>query len=286
MDSPVSDCSERTDSEESIFEIRSNIRRHRIISIEGNIGSGKSTLLANLKKELEGRDNIVFLREPVDDWEAIRDKDGKTMLMKFYADQEKYSFAFQMMAYISRLSLIKETIRENPSAIIISERSLYVSVWCNRAVFQIFKLCSLSSPPPHCIWVLSSSLPCPLQTDKMVFAKMLHESGMIEDVNYQIYLRWFEHFAEDCALHRVVYVRTDPEICHDRIAKRSRSGEEGIPLSYLQECHKYHEAMLDKSCDDCVCQDQLFLDGNKDIYSSSENLQHMIHVVTDYIRSM
>ena len=31
-----------------------------------------------------------------------------------------------------------------------------------------------------------------LHTDRMVFAKMLYESGLIEDVNYQIYLKWFD----------------------------------------------------------------------------------------------
>lgn len=129
METPSSspDKSVRTDySSDDSFEIYS--ARHKIISIEGNIGSGKSTLLGNVKKALAGNPNIVFLKEPVDDWEKIRDKEGSTMLQKFYADQEKYSFSFQMMAYVSRLALLRDTIRENPNAIIISERSLYVSL--------------------------------------------------------------------------------------------------------------------------------------------------------------
>ena len=75
----------------------------KIVSIEGNIGSGKSTLLETLKTIFKENSNIVFLREPVDEWEKIKDKDGNTMLQKFYANQKEYSFAFQMMAYISRL---------------------------------------------------------------------------------------------------------------------------------------------------------------------------------------
>jgi predicted AAA+ superfamily ATPase len=67
-------------------------RSHKIVSIEGNIGSGKTTLLSNVKKALQGEEKIIFLKEPVDDWESIRDKNGLTMLQKFYADQEKYSF--------------------------------------------------------------------------------------------------------------------------------------------------------------------------------------------------
>ena len=66
-----------------------------IVSIEGNIGSGKSTLLETLKTIFKENGNIVFLREPVDEWEKIKDKDGNTMLQKFYANQQEYSFAFQ-----------------------------------------------------------------------------------------------------------------------------------------------------------------------------------------------
>ena len=129
METPSSspDKSVRTDYSDSDDSFELYALRHKIISIEGNIGSGKSTLLGNLKKALANTPGVVFLKEPVDDWESIRDKEGKTMLQKFYADQEKYSFSFQMMAYVSRLALLRETIKENPTAVIISERSLYVS---------------------------------------------------------------------------------------------------------------------------------------------------------------
>ena len=71
-----------------------------IISIEGNIGSGKSTLLEELRLKYKDNSNIIFLKEPVEEWETIKDEKGITMLENFYADQAKYSFAFQMMAYI------------------------------------------------------------------------------------------------------------------------------------------------------------------------------------------
>ena len=83
----------------------------KIISIEGNIGSGKTTLLAELKTKFGHDKNIVFLKEPVDDWATITDVNGVTMLEKFYANQKEYSFPFQMMAYISRLALLKNAIK-------------------------------------------------------------------------------------------------------------------------------------------------------------------------------
>ena len=67
-----------------------------IISIDGNIGSGKSTLLSKLKYHYADNDRVLFLKEPVDDWEKITDEKGITIIEKFYANQEKYSFPFQM----------------------------------------------------------------------------------------------------------------------------------------------------------------------------------------------
>lgn len=196
----------------------------KIISIEGNIGSGKSTLLENLKREFKDNKNIIFLREPVDEWESIRDSTGTSMLEKFYADQDKYSFSFQMMAYISRLALLKKAAENDDNYVIITERSLY--------------------------------------TDKYVFAQMLYDNGKIEDVNYQIYLKWFDTFAQDFPVDKIIYVNTSPEICYNRINKRSREGESKISLEYLHSCHKYHTDMLSKAD---VCQNQLVIDGNVDI---------------------
>ena len=180
-----------------------------IVSIEGNIGSGKSTILKLLKTYFNENKNIIFLQEPVDEWEKIKDKNNVTILAKFYDNQEKYSFAFQMMAYISRLSLLKRTIEQNPDAIIITERCL--------------------------------------NTDRYVFAKMLYDTGKLEDVEYQIYLNWFDHFIDIQKIQKVVYLKTEPDICYFRISKRNRTGESNISLDYLIQCHQYHEDMINNT---------------------------------------
>lgn len=223
-----------------------------IISIEGNIGSGKSTLLANLRNKYNNDTNVVFLKEPVDEWEKIKDENGVTILEKFYADQNKYSFAFQMMAYVSRLKVLRDALKEikntsDKKTIIITERSLY--------------------------------------TDKMVFAKMLYDSGKIEHINYQIYLSWFNTFSEEFPVHKVVYVKTSPEKCHNRIHKRSREGEENIPLNYLINCSKYHNDMLDTSSESCVCKEQLILDGNIDIYENKQKLSDWLLEIDSFIKN-
>jgi deoxyadenosine/deoxycytidine kinase len=226
-----------------------------IISIEGNIGSGKTTLLSNLQEYYKNNSNVVFLKEPVDEWGKIKDENGETILKKFYADQEKYSFPFQMMAYVSRLKVLRDTLKKiknnsnnpnNSNIIIITERSLY--------------------------------------TDKMVFAKMLYDSKKIEYINYQIYLNWFDTFSEEFPVHKVVYVQTEPEKCYQRIVKRSRTGEENIPLEYLTSCSNYHNNMLDKNLEDCVCLDQLVLDGNIDIYENKKQIEEWIDEIERFIK--
>lgn len=222
----------------------------KIVTIEGNIGSGKSTLLENLRNVYKNNSNIYFLREPVSEWESIKDKDGNTMLQKFYADQEKYSFAFQMMAYISRLKILRETLdhimslpnSENPknnSYIIVTERCLH--------------------------------------TDRYVFAKMLYDQKKIEDVCYQIYSNWFDEFARICNIDTIIYVNTNPIICYNRIHKRSREGEELIPLEYLESCHKYHDEFLTN--EDFNSSTKLYLDGNIDIYENNDTLYEWLNKI-------
>jgi deoxyadenosine/deoxycytidine kinase len=213
-----------------------------IFSIEGNIGSGKSTLVSNIKtaysgKRINGRE-VICVQEPVSIWNDIKDKSGTTILEKFYADQEKYAFPFQMMAYISRLAILKETIEKNPDAIIITER------------------CT--------------------DTDKHVFAQMMYDSGKMEDINFAIYLKWYECFLKEVQVVGHVYVKTDPTTCDERIQRRSRTGEDGIPLEYLDKCHDYHENWLIGNG-----KEKLVLDGNHDI--GSEEYIGFLNQIEQYI---
>ena len=175
------------------------------LSIEGNIGSGKSTIIKKLKEQFGSEKRIQFLEEPVDAWMHIKDKNGLNMLEKYYADTKNYAFAFQMMAYISRISQIKKILETTNSDIIVSERSVH--------------------------------------TDKNVFAKMLFDSELLEDVEYQIYLNWFNEFIKDIPQSIVFYIQTDPSIAYERVQKRARPGET-CDIEYLKKCHNYHDTWL------------------------------------------
>ena len=210
-----------------------------IFSIEGNIGSGKSTLVKELKKSVPNilDKKVVYVQEPVNEWSKIKDKKGETILEKFYANQHKYAFSFQMMAYISRLALLRNIVRENPDAIIITERSVF--------------------------------------TDREVFAKMLYDEGKIEEVDYQIYLKWFDEFIEEIPISGLIYVTTTPEKSKERVDLRARAGE-SIPLSYLQRCHDYHEKWI-KNIKKQVC----LFNGNVDFKDKLDYLSK--DLVTGFI---
>ena len=174
--------------------------------MEGNIGSGKSTLIRALKKEyteIAGLP-VVFVDEPVTQWESIKSADGKNMIELFYGNPARYSFAFQMMAYISRLTMLQEAISKHPKAIIITERCLL--------------------------------------TDYHIFAKLLYENKSMLQEEYEIYQRWFHSF-QDIRVDGIIYVRTDASVAFERCTLRSRPGET-IDEAYLKQCHEKHEEWI------------------------------------------
>jgi deoxyadenosine/deoxycytidine kinase len=174
-----------------------------ILCVEGNIGSGKSTFMTKLKETFKDREDICFLDEPVDTWNDFKDQKAN-ILEYYYKDQKSWGFSFQMLAYISRLSILRKAL-ENPTyKYIITERSLF--------------------------------------TDKYVFCKMLYESDIIHPIQYQIYQAWFDEFITKNE-YQFVYLRTTPDVAFERVNKRKRKGE-NIPLAYLEECHRYHDDWL------------------------------------------
>jgi deoxyadenosine/deoxycytidine kinase len=177
----------------------------KIISIEGNIGSGKSTFISYLRTH---HPEIYIVEEPVHEWATVMDNTGVGILEKFYNDQHTYAFPFQILAYVSRFTTFRKLMKlpDIENKIIVTERCLH--------------------------------------SDKHIFAKMLHDSGKINDINYQVYCKMFTEFSDDYPIHKLFYVRTDAELCLTRIRERDRNGECEISSEYLFECDKYHEDMV------------------------------------------
>ena len=192
-----------------------------IISLEGNIGAGKSTIVEKLQQKyalpLEERkryfgrlalEKIVFMPEPVDIWTSICDSvTGESILEKFYKDPKTYSFAFQVMVYNTHLEAFRKVVRDNPDCVLLI---------CERSI----------------------------DAGRHIFAEMLRDDGMIDDVSFQVYRRLVDSTAGEFPLNAIMYLDVEPTVCLERIGKRAREGEDGIPLEYLEKCDRYYRKWL------------------------------------------
>ncbi len=129
------------------------------------------------------------------------------LLQNFYNDQHRWGLTMQNNCLISRANKLKLNIKEG--VINISERS------------------------PMSDW--------------KVFATMLHQDQIINELEWHTYLKWkdtlFDIFPY-CKPKLIVYLRVDPEVSYARMQKRSREQESSVPLEYLKRLHKRHEDWL------------------------------------------
>lgn len=193
-----------------------------IVSLEGNIGAGKSTIIEKLREKYAGtkeeRTNyfgrladakIIFMQEPVDIWTSVCDSvTGESILEKFYKDPKTYSFAFQVMVYNTHLDAFRRAVKENPDCVLLI---------CERSI----------------------------DAGRHIFSQMLRDDGMIDDVSFQVYQKLFDSTAHEFPLDAVLHLDVVPEICLQRIGKRSRDGEGSISLEYLEKCDKYYREWLE-----------------------------------------
>ena len=201
-----------------------------ILSIEGNIGTGKSTLikiienlLNSLKngkkpipkefepfliKDRDGKyiyDSVEIITEPVDKWIELKDSDGENILDKFYKDQKRWSYSFQMNAFITRS---KEILDHSDKKLVIVERS----VLTDRNVFA--KLLFNDSKISEMEWKL-----------------------------YNEWFLWLTS-SFNIMPNKIVYLKASPDVSFKRIKKRSRTEESTIPFSYIQKVSQEHDNWL------------------------------------------
>lgn len=233
-----------------------NTYSYNIISIEGNIGSGKSTIMSELKTKYKNNKYIVFVAEPISDWINLKDSsDGMNIVEKYYSNIDKYAFSFQINALITRVNIHNNTLK-------------YIS--------SIVQTLPYKTTPYKFIIITERSF----YTDKLVFAKMLYDKKSIEEINYKIYLSLFDNILkEKYTVNHIININTSPNICYDRIVKRNRSGEETIPLEYLETCNNYHIAMFNE-----LQTIMTIIDGNQHIQPDNNILEQNIKLIDKTIQ--
>jgi len=177
-----------------------------LISLDGNIGAGKSTLLTALKLAAP---ELTVLQEPVGDWLTLKNEDGESLLSLFYKDTPRWAYTFQNCAILTRLIATQEAIRTHPPGkrpIIITERSVL--------------------------------------TDRYVFAEMMLEEGKMSQLEWDLYMKWFDAFASKVPVKGIIHITTDPTQSKNRIVHRGRLGEESISLDYLTKLDQQHKKWI------------------------------------------
>jgi deoxyadenosine/deoxycytidine kinase len=126
-------------------------------------------------------------------------------LKDFYEDMKKWSFHLQIHFLNSRFEQIRQLSNLNQS--IIQDRSIY--------------------------------------EDAHIFAKNLHDSGFMEDREYQNYFALYSSMIDFIkAPDLLIYLRADVPTLIRRIEMRSRDYESGIRLDYLQNLNRYYEEWI------------------------------------------
>jgi len=174
------------------------------VVVEGNIGSGKTTLLKHFAAASSPAAVVETLQEPVSKW---RDVKGHNALGLMYEDPQRWSLTFQTYVQLTMVDLHARKT-ENPNAIKMMERSIYSAKYC--------------------------------------FVENLRNGGTMPEVEYIVLTEWFDWLLanQSCGVDLIIYLRTSPEVVHDRIKKRCRDEEKTIPLDYLRSLHRLHEKWL------------------------------------------
>ncbi len=150
--------------------------------------------------------DVAVVFEPVGEWMTLKNAEGKSLLELFYEDKRRWSYTFQNCAILTRIRGIKNAIKQSKKRVILTERSVL--------------------------------------TDRFVFAEMLRDAGDIDPMEWDLYMKWYESFAEDLPVRGVIHLTTGVGTSAERIVKRGRHGEDHIPLDYLSALDSQHNKWL------------------------------------------
>lgn len=162
---------------------------------------------STLLAEIRKQLPVYVVDEPVGQWTALKNAEGTNLLELFYKDKKRWAYTFQNCAILTRLKNIQDAVENNPSEkVFITERSIL--------------------------------------TDKYVFAEMLHNSGDMDSLEWELYESWFQIFSKKYPVNGIIYISTSSVTSKERIQIRNRGGEENINMEYLEALDIQHKKWI------------------------------------------
>jgi deoxyadenosine/deoxycytidine kinase len=104
----------------------------------------------------------------------------------------------------------------------------------------------------------------------MCFSKNCVETGLMDEMEFAAYQYWFNQMVTK-KVDLYIYLRTDPEICFQRVCKRARSEEAKVGLDYLGQIHNQHETWFASEKGNFI-----IIDGNEEFESDHKNIVNII----------
>jgi deoxyadenosine/deoxycytidine kinase len=153
------------------------------------------------------REDLEVIGEPVEKWQRFYTHNF--LKYKYQDKRPEIQLMFQLMVNLTRLDQLNEARPTEKT--IMMERSILSG-------FQIFTKTALHRQERSV-----------LENCMLHFMNKIFTEKMLGDF---------------CKPDLIIYLRTDPEICLQRLKHRGRWEEKGIKLEYLNQLHQAHEEWL------------------------------------------
>merc|ERR1712137_833052 len=110
---------------------------------------------------------------------------------------------------------------------------------------QIFLLNKRFKQQQQIVWQGSGGVQDRTIYEDSVFARMLRDSGHMDDRDFQTYMDLFQNMANFMKKPNIiVHLDLTPEESFRRIQMRARDCESGVPLEYLKALHAAYEVFI------------------------------------------
>jgi len=199
-------------------------------------------------KLIKDRLPVQVVYEPHKKWQSVQG--GENLLDKFYQDTKRWAYTFQSYAFVTRILEQQQNAKENKHGIQVLERSVY--------------------------------------SDRYCFAKNCFEMGTISALEWNLYQEWFEWLVTNYAPRPTgfIYLRTDAQVCFERLTKRARQEESSVPFSYLESLNSKHEDWLINKKDIAPYLNKvpvLVLDCNNDFETTEHEMEKHLQKIAAFM---